>query len=423
MEQGHYRRDLYYRVAGYALRVPALRDRREDIPALVEGFMRAFAREADKSVRGITVKALHTLVEYGWPGNISELEHEVRRLVYLCPEGQAIDSGMLSRHLLVPSLREEPPHLVGVDGSLDLNAHVQKIEESLIRHALARASGNRTQAAKLLGVSDAKRITLWLGLLVVVFLAWHFAQIQKKEQAVKFSEFMSWMESGQVSDVTIAGNEIKGHTTNREPFKTFAPVGYDKLLDALLAKKVTINYQPDQTPTRANMLISWAPFILLIGLWILFMRQMQKGRTIRTAEAFAGLSAQQAELEQLLAEARRLGTRTIVSLILTRGVPSGEGKSARLIVPAAADVIRLELDVGKGSAHRSYRAVIRTPEGDQAWGRGGLCAGAAGSVSALIVEIPAKVLPTGEYTLILSGSTGAGDTEDVADYSFSIVGR
>jgi hypothetical protein len=60
---------------------------------------------------------------------------------------------------------------------------------------------------------------------------------------------------------------------------------------------------------------------------------------------------------------------------------------------------------------------------DQAWGRGGLCAGAAGSVSALIVEIPAKVLPTGEYTLILSGSTGAGDTEDVADYSLSILGR
>jgi transcriptional regulator with AAA-type ATPase domain len=153
IEEGRFRRDLYYRVAGYALHVPALRERREDVPALVEGFMRAFAREAEKSVRGITVKALRTLVEYGWPGNIRELEHEVRRLVYLCPEGQAIDSAMLSRHLLGPSLREEPPDLVAESGSLKLDAHVQKVEERVIRQALARAGGNRTQAAKLLGIS------------------------------------------------------------------------------------------------------------------------------------------------------------------------------------------------------------------------------------------------------------------------------
>jgi cell division protease FtsH len=64
---------------------------------------------------------------------------------------------------------------------------------------------------------------------------------------------------------------------SREAFRTFAPLGYDKLVDTLLAKKVTVNYQPDQTPTWANMLISWAPFLLLIGFWIFFMRQMQSG--------------------------------------------------------------------------------------------------------------------------------------------------
>ncbi|HXY40215.1 MAG TPA: ATP-dependent zinc metalloprotease FtsH, partial [Vicinamibacteria bacterium] len=122
-----------------------------------------------------------------------------------------------------------------------------------------------------------KTVMLWMSLLVVVFLAWHFAQFQKKEQPVKFSEFMAQVESGQVSDVTITGNEIKGHTVSREAFRTFAPVGYDKLTDTLLAKKVTVNYQPDQTPTWANMLISWAPFLLLIGFWIFFMRQMQSG--------------------------------------------------------------------------------------------------------------------------------------------------
>jgi cell division protease FtsH len=118
---------------------------------------------------------------------------------------------------------------------------------------------------------------LWMSLLVVIFLAWHFAQIQKKETQVKFSEFMAQIDSGQVADVTITGNEIKGHFTSREPFRTFAPLGYDKLVDTLLARKVTVNYQPDQTPTWANMLISWAPFLLLIGFWIFFMRQMQSG--------------------------------------------------------------------------------------------------------------------------------------------------
>jgi cell division protease FtsH len=118
---------------------------------------------------------------------------------------------------------------------------------------------------------------LWMSLLVVIFLAWHFAQIQKKEQQVKFSEFMAQVDAGQVKDVTITGNEIKGHFVNLEPFRTYAPVGYDKLVDTLLSKKVTVTYQTDQTPAWASMLISWAPFLLLIGFWIFFMRQMQSG--------------------------------------------------------------------------------------------------------------------------------------------------
>ncbi len=122
-----------------------------------------------------------------------------------------------------------------------------------------------------------KTILLWMSLLVVIFLAWHFAQIQKKETPLKFSEFMTQVESGQVLDVTITGNEVKGHKIDQEAFKTYAPYGYDKLVDTLLTHKVTVNYQPDQTPTWANMLISWAPFILLIGFWIFFMRQMQSG--------------------------------------------------------------------------------------------------------------------------------------------------
>ena len=122
-----------------------------------------------------------------------------------------------------------------------------------------------------------KTIMLWMSLLVVIFLAWHFAQIQKKETTLKFSEFMTQVEAGQVREVTITGNEIKGKGTNNESFRTYAPVGYEKLYDLLGAKKVAYNIERDQTPAWANMLISWAPFLLLIGFWVFFMRQMQSG--------------------------------------------------------------------------------------------------------------------------------------------------
>ncbi len=156
MEEGAFRRDLYYRVAGYALRVPPLRERREDVPALVETLARAFARETGKSVRGITVRTLRALVDYEWPGNVRELEHEVRRLVYLCPEGQPLESSMLSPQFLAPagaaagpdSRADEEPSV-----GLSLEANVARLERRLIREALARAHGNRSEAARLLGVS------------------------------------------------------------------------------------------------------------------------------------------------------------------------------------------------------------------------------------------------------------------------------
>ena len=160
MDEGLFRRDLYYRVAGFALRLPPLRERREDIPALVQAFLERFSAEAAKAVRGVTVKALRALVEFPWPGNIRELEHEVRRLVYLCPEGQAIDSTMLSPHVaacapMADASDDAPPGPSdpGASGSLDLEAGVAHLERRLIERALLQAGGNRTQAAKLLGIS------------------------------------------------------------------------------------------------------------------------------------------------------------------------------------------------------------------------------------------------------------------------------
>jgi len=149
MEEGRFRRDLYFRVAGFALRVPPLRERREDIPALVEAFARACAREQGKTLRGITIKALRALVAYAWPGNVRELQHEVGRLVALCPQGEAIDSTMISPHLVGagPGGENVPTN------TLELEKNVDALERRLISQALAQARGNRTRAAKLLGVS------------------------------------------------------------------------------------------------------------------------------------------------------------------------------------------------------------------------------------------------------------------------------
>jgi DNA-binding NtrC family response regulator len=150
MEEGRFRRDLYFRVAGFALSVPPLRTRREDIPPLVESFMRTFAASAGKAPRGVTVKALRALVEYSWPGNVRELEHEVRRLVYLCPPGEAIDSTMISPHVLAAG--SGPGAGLALD-TLDLAKNVDVLEARLIAEAVARTGGNHTSAAKLLGIS------------------------------------------------------------------------------------------------------------------------------------------------------------------------------------------------------------------------------------------------------------------------------
>jgi cell division protease FtsH len=122
-----------------------------------------------------------------------------------------------------------------------------------------------------------KTVMLWLSLLVVIFLAWQLAQFQGKEKEWKFSEFIAAVDAGQVQDVTITGNEIRGKTTAREPFRTYAPSRYEKTYDLLLQKNVAVKVQNDQTSNWANLLISAAPFVLLIGFWIFFMRQMQSG--------------------------------------------------------------------------------------------------------------------------------------------------
>lgn len=152
LEEGGFRADLYYRIAGAVIRVPPLRERKEDIQLLVQHFIDISAGESGKFIRGITIWALELLTQYHWPGNVRELQHEVRRLVSLCPDGQSINSALISEPISAPEPSTADSNL-SLENTLLIEPHVAELERTLIRNALKRSGGNQTIAAKLLGIS------------------------------------------------------------------------------------------------------------------------------------------------------------------------------------------------------------------------------------------------------------------------------
>jgi cell division protease FtsH len=126
--------------------------------------------------------------------------------------------------------------------------------------------------------STLKSLLFWVVLVVVGILVWNFStRFQAHAQAMPFSTFMTQVESGQVSSVTITGNEITGVLKSNDTFQTHAPTQYEGLANELKAKGVLITAKEPTTSPWATLLYSWAPILLLIGFWIFFMRQMQSG--------------------------------------------------------------------------------------------------------------------------------------------------
>ncbi|MEO1369897.1 MAG: sigma-54 dependent transcriptional regulator, partial [Acidobacteriota bacterium] len=169
---GSFRADLYYRLAGYVLEIPPLRDRTEDIPPLVEHFLRQCAGELNRNIRGLTVHALRMLTNYPWPGNVRELGNEVRRAVYLCQDGRTIESSLLSKTiqqhyetraeagaLEEPAPAAEPPGPSSTSRPFNLgldSLNLEELEHKAIAEALRRCNDNQVHAAKLLGISRQK---------------------------------------------------------------------------------------------------------------------------------------------------------------------------------------------------------------------------------------------------------------------------
>jgi two-component system response regulator AtoC len=146
---GRFREDLFYRLNVLALEVPPLRDRKEDIPLLVEHFVTRNNQRLKTNVRGFTPAAMKLVLAYSFPGNVRELENLVERSMVLA-EGEWIDAADLPERLQAPS---DPVLAALGSGELSIKKTVRYIEETLIRRALEKTGGNRTAAAKILEIS------------------------------------------------------------------------------------------------------------------------------------------------------------------------------------------------------------------------------------------------------------------------------
>jgi two-component system response regulator AtoC len=152
VEAGRFREDLYYRLAAITIGVPPLRERKDDIPLLVEHFLQKYRFTDQSAPARISDEALQRLIEYDWPGNVRELEHTIQRAVVLAR------GGLITReHLAMEATRE----IAIVDLNQELTSGrsladlITEVEGRYISRALLRSDGNRHAAAKALGIDIA----------------------------------------------------------------------------------------------------------------------------------------------------------------------------------------------------------------------------------------------------------------------------
>jgi two-component system response regulator HupR/HoxA len=151
VESGKFRRDLYYRLMGFELELPALRERTADIAPLAEFFAAKYSEEIRRRTLGISAHAFEKLAAYEWPGNIRELENEIRRLVALTGDGEYITTQHMSPALLARTRRPVPSSPWAGHGTL--KDQVENLEKHLVQETLERCQWNQSKAASELGLS------------------------------------------------------------------------------------------------------------------------------------------------------------------------------------------------------------------------------------------------------------------------------
>jgi len=146
LEQGTFREDLYYRLNVVPLNIPPLRERKVDIPTLARHFVSKLAPETGCRVESITEAAMEKLVGYHWPGNVRELENVIERSLVMAT-GTELDVGDIK-------LENAPrPRAQGDSAFLPEGMSLDQYEQDIIKEALRRADGNKSQAARLLGLT------------------------------------------------------------------------------------------------------------------------------------------------------------------------------------------------------------------------------------------------------------------------------
>lgn len=147
---GRFRDDLFYRLNVISLRIPPLRERKEDIPLLVNHFLKKNQDRFGLAVYGIDKDAMALLMDFDWPGNVRELENCIERAMILT-ESDTIKVSSLPKSIARPQQKSAAVNIS--DDQLSIKHHARLLEENLIRRALEKTGGNRTQAAKLLEIS------------------------------------------------------------------------------------------------------------------------------------------------------------------------------------------------------------------------------------------------------------------------------
>ena len=155
---GRFREDLFFRINVIPLKIPPLRDRREEIPFLTNLFAHRFSRELSKETPKFAAEAMESLVFYSWPGNIRQLANEIRRLIATVEDGAVITPNCLSSYIARINSNRRSGHdddLASVTLKLDqaLGDAVSTLERTMVDHALKVSRGQVTEAAKILGLS------------------------------------------------------------------------------------------------------------------------------------------------------------------------------------------------------------------------------------------------------------------------------
>ena len=148
IKEGRFLEDLYYRLNDITVRVPSLRERREDVPILAEHFLAFYSRQMEKPVRGFSPGVMQVFFDHPWRGNVRELEKTVKRMVVLAEAGDALEVD-----LLPPELRESEPVVAERVNGKSLRSNISQLERRMIAEALDRCRWNKARAARELGLS------------------------------------------------------------------------------------------------------------------------------------------------------------------------------------------------------------------------------------------------------------------------------